>query len=364
MPARRRFGLPITLGLCAGLLASAFLWLAASPAAEARAQAQTQASPCSLDIEETAWPAFLLRGETSRLDIRLQPNCSGGTPPLHLILVFDASSPLQGEESEQVAEHTSRLVEDLDLPAHPGLMVGTVTYDASGFNSCRLTREADRVLACVDRLRWEDRYGFFSRPDQGYAEALDLFRRARPKRAEPVLEVMVFFSGSPAKKPGEAMSAAEEVRRENIRVLGICIGAYCDSTLARIVRSDHDLYDVASAVALSPVLDDIRRKVEHPVLLQTDLSLELPANMAIVGNSILPPAKVPLDQQSILWKGLPITDQGVELTVELLPGAFGFQALTRSTLASFLDYEQRPGSAAGQRAWVQVFGPILQPRPW
>jgi hypothetical protein len=317
-----------------------------------------------LDIEEKAWPALLLRGESSRLDIRLQPDCSGGTPPLHLILVFDASSPLQGEESEQIAEHTSRLVEDLDLPAHPGLMIGTVTYDASGFNSCRLTRDADRVLACVDRLRWEDRYGLYSRPDQGYAEALDLFRRARPKPAEPVLEVMVFFSGSLAKQPLEAMLAAEEIRRENIRVLGICLGAYCDTNLARIVRSDQDLYDVASAVALSPVLDDIRRKVLHPVLLQTDLSLELAAGMAIVGNSILPPAQLSPDQRQVRWEGLALTDEGLDLRLELRPGALGFQPLSLATAGSFDDYAGRTGRATGPGAWVQVFGPVVQPRPW
>lgn len=360
--SKRHLSIRLALGI---LIVSAVLMSFASTDV-ARARPELQAgpnpdpSPCVVDIRHRARPDMVLLGETTSVTITVKPTCVGDRPPMHIVLVLDASGSMAGGPTGQMKLAASRLVELLDLPNNPNTRVGVVEFNTNARTLCQLTNDPGRINACINKVGASGGTSI----DRALTEALEVTRIGRGLAgAWRVFEMMVVLADGPDNDGcPPATRASTLAKGEGILIAAICLGSACDpGCMRQITSSSHYFYSVDYPTKLVETYERIAASILSHELFRTTLVAQLPEDMKYVENSSHPPAVISGDRQRLEWQQHFVPGEGVSFSFDVRPQKLGFRSLTTSVILDFVDLLGRGGQVTARPAWVSVFGPILQP---
>jgi len=322
----------------------------------------TRASPasssnCQADGSKVAWPGILLLGETTTVTLTLRGVCAYEWPPVHLVLLMDGSASMRGNPNRLMKDAAIKLIDRLFLDLPPLVRVGVVTFSATAETLCDLTDDVERVKGCVARV---DAIGE-SAIDTGIGEGLKVLDRGRDGVGDAPAEFLIVFSDSANnRRCPEAVAAAKQAEARGVGLLAVCPSAKCDTgcmkqiwpDLAGIGNVDYPFSMIQWDVGCSRF---IVVKIDHAIITDT-----LPANMAYVAGSAVPPSTVGADSRTLVWRAASLTVDGITITYKVRPLQVGYRATSESTVAALWDNRgSDPITTTFPVPWITA----LQPYP-
>jgi uncharacterized protein YegL len=356
----------LSIGLALGLLifSAILMSLANTDVAQARPELQAgpnpDQSPCVVDIRQRARPDMLLLGETTSVTITVKPTCAGARPPMHIVLVLDASGSMGGGPTQQMKDAAYRLLDLLDLPNHPDTRVGVVEFNSFARPLCQLTNVEGRVRGCINKVG----AGGGTSIQKGLTEGLKVTRTGRNAfGVGKIFEMMIVLTdGEDNEGCQPVIKAAKLVKDEEILVASVCLGGGCDRACMRQVASSTSyFYSVDNPADLLPAFEGIAASILSHKLFRMTLVAELPEDMIYLENSSQPPSEVSADRQRLEWQQSFVPEQELSFSFDVRPQKLGFRRLTTGVILDFVDLVGRGGQATARPAWVSVFGPFSPP---
>jgi hypothetical protein len=277
----------------------------------------TQEPPaCGVEVHKSAQPAQIRAGETVNVTLVFTATCVSAVTPLHIVLVVDAGTT-DDRTAADLQDRLAELVLQLDLDANPHIKVAVVEYADDARTRCHLTNQTSRLLGCIRPIQFEGT----SRTDLGIDQGVSVLIRGRSDEATRPLEVMVVtMTGGPPNGCQPAISAAGSAKGNGVLVMSVCAGLTCDTQCARQIASgSHYAFTQRDWPPLVVnVLDQIMDQSDPaPRAVAAVVTDTLPANMAYVAGSAVPPALV--RGPDLIWEDIALPPNTITLTFAILP---------------------------------------------
>ncbi len=350
----------ILLAAAAGGMALAVVMRLGLPAAAAPLAQSTEPSPCILSADASAQPRVMLLGETTAITLGVDYTCPYEPVPLHVVFVLDGSGSMTGEPSRRNKATAREAIDRLAQQSTTPVQFGVIEFNGSARTLCRLTPSPDQAKSCVARVAAVGP----SCVDCGIREGLAVLAAGRAG-AGLLNEVMVIMSdGSNNAGCPPVLTAARQAKAQGVVVVTACSSDACGtqclmeaaSSARYFVKADEHpaLLDTLDRIAGAVSIHDWVRPRRWII---TDT---LPANMALVPGSVIPPADIsPAGDQLVWTTGSPAP---ITVTYRLRPTALGTHPTSLGARVTMWDSLDRAVTAAFPVPMVSVLEPF-RPMP-
>lgn len=192
--------------------------------------------PCDLVSTRVIRPAVLNLGAEARVTMTLAGACRPVTRPLHVVLLLDASAGMKPPELVELQDALVDAVLGVDLPQHPWLSLGVVSFSDHAQVLRGLTSGPEQVIAGIRNVVATDVAGTADGLRDALREALRMLPAARPGRtAEEVRTgprevILVASNGVEAPACDRVRDEAADAHARGVLVMTACVGANCGRT--------------------------------------------------------------------------------------------------------------------------------------
>jgi len=340
-------------------------------AARPSAQDSGDASPCIAVRDKSAGPASVALGATVDVTLTVKASCPGGSSPLHVVLVLDASAAMQVEPNTEIRAVARQIISALDMGDNPATRVGVVSFNSSATILCQLTNDTNRARGCVDNVGSPEGETSIASGILAGIGVITTGRKDLEVPAEDIREVMVVIAGGPdGAGCGSAQRAAGQAKGHGILVISVCVGPNCDVQCMRsIPSSPHYYFEAPTSTDLERIFLEIAallRMIQSMSdgLQVTGLSVtdRLPPNMAYVpGSAVPPPSALDATAGTLTWRFAVVPPDGLTLTLRVQPLEVGTHATNAGATGVLTDTTGRTGAFAFPDPSVIVVAPTPQP---
>jgi len=323
-----------------------------------RGPATPTPDPCVINATHTVAPPVLPLGANVAVTLHLGARCQPPPPsPLHIALVVDGFSSMEGPTLRDLRAVGKKLVDSLDLPNNPHIKLAVVEVIPNRGRGIQptaererartlavLTNDGERIKRMVMRIKAEGR----TQVDLGIRKGIDELRRGRlavtPGASND--EVMIVFSDGENTDRCRAISeAARAAKSQGILMITVCMGHECDAYCMRgAASSARYFYGLESWMGLNAVFTRITQDIRTITLRRAELIDVLPPGLDFVTDSGIPePLVVPLpDGTHLEWSMPYVPREGVTVTFQAIPRSPGRQPVSVDTHADVIDSWNRP----------------------
>ena len=302
-------------------------------------------SSCTMIVSKRAMPSSILLGETVGVTLSVTPLCSGEQYPLHVVLVLDASSSMEGDPEREMKKAAKELIRNLNMKDNPATQIGVVVFSNSADINCQLTNQSGRATECINSIR----SGGGTSIDAGIKRGMQVLTAGRSGFASPdeIREVMIVLTnGENNSGCGPVEAEANRVKGQGVLLITVCLGPDCDTEcMRRVATSARYFFETLSATDLTLVFEDIRKSFINVILRQLTVIDCIPANMQFIVGSDKPPAKdTGVDYGKLTWQTSFVPKTGVTYTFQLRPLEVGCHPTNDGASGEFRDNKNRTGS--------------------
>jgi hypothetical protein len=350
------------------------------PPAEAQGQGtRTPRSPavpptptpgCVVTATHKADPAVIRNGEVTTATVHLSTRCVARFIQTQVLLVLDVSPDLDPKDRESMVSSARKLITDLLAGNPPGLAIGLVGFRPSSRISCPVTPNQEKALLClkrIEKLRDDGRPGPHTL-ERAIPEARQLLRRARGGEDDHRQVLVIYTRGPAGGNCFQALRAASQAREEHILVMAVCVGPDCEEDCVRRLASspryffrveEYLFLDGAFRRILEEVLNGAPQAVPQDTirtyLRWLDFHYRPAAEIYYIPDSAIPrPDATPEPCGRLGWRQRYVPNDGVTITLRLIPVATGRLSLAAEAGAEWLDTIGHSGSLVVPTAEVEV----------
>lgn len=355
----------------AGAAVTAALLLALLNLAGARSAAGADAlagrsAGCQVAVDKVAAPPVLPLGAAVTVTLSVSGICPPSEGLTEVVLVIDRSISMQdpdagGQRSKlEAAQEAARaFVEAVSLGR---VRVGLVVFDASPAVAVGLSADKDALLAAIDGIRLARGTNLVDALDAGGGL---LEREARPGAVRTIV-FMTDGRHSGRNPPIEDIDPIiARIRGGGISTWAVGLGRPEDldeAVLRRIADDEAHYLRGADSQSLTAIYRGIAGSINATVLLrQATVVDRLPADMAYVPGSALPPALWDAAARSLTWQLRDVPLEGLRLSFRVIPQVPGQRPTNSGASLDYRDGLDLPGRLDFPLPSVLVLAPTATP---
>jgi Mg-chelatase subunit ChlD len=309
------------------------------PGGQAPAQLPSRPSQsCAVNVDKRAAPAQVYQGEPATVALAVTGGCPLGDGRLDVVLVLDQSGSMTSEGIAAVQSAAIAFLSELN-PA--GAQVAVVGFSTTATVLKPLGGNLRELVRAVAGITPGGQTNYVDALDKAYNEITGPSSRADVARV-----VVMMTDGKPTDRAGVAEATAR-LKGVGVTLYTIGLGQNLDADLLRSMATTPDLYfEAPTETELAEIYVTIARRIAAPNLLRTaTVTDELPADMAYVAGSAIPPAQ--LSGRALTWTLNDVPATGQVLSYLVRPQQPGRRPTNIRAVLDFVDVTGQ----AGQRTF-------------
>lgn len=321
---------------------------AASEGSSRVAQAATptptsRPSGCTVHADKVAGPSIVGLGGTVGVTLTVRATCTYQPPPIHIVLVVEATDAMQGDTFRETRAGLEELVRRLNLKNNPAVRVAVLRFNTRSVRLCGLTNDEARVQSCIRRAQGSGNADVAAGLRGGQKEMI-AGRRLTQEDPYSINEVLILVAKDVADEQQcrSALSQARNLKSQGILLITVCADDRCrPRCLLEMASSPRYVFTLENIDHVYHVLDRIRRDLFNFTLRQIIVHDVLAPDMEFETGSDLPPAVTPIAPGELKWVQNYIPRDGVTLTYVLRPTRLGRQPTSLEASVVWTDNQNR-----------------------
>jgi Mg-chelatase subunit ChlD len=317
---------------------------------------------CALLRDKGAEPREIWIGESVEVQLRVDGECPVERKTADVVLAIDHSGSMSGNKLTAALNAAISFVALTD----PLLTrVGVVAFDDEASVLQGLSGDRRALVTAISRLGAEGGTDLIQALDASHAHI------AGPDVRPGAGRVIVFMSDGrhTSDRPGtrgldELPAIIEKLRRDQVQVYAIGLGADADAaTLRQIASSEAHYFFSPSAAELRDIYVQVARRIEAANLLQSGTLTDIvPRNMTFIPGSGEPTEpEASADGKTLTWRLTDILEPGFLLSYRVRPDEVGDWPTNVEADLDYLDGLGHPGRLVFPIPRVRVLGPTPTP---
>lgn len=312
---------------------------------------------CVFTHDKIAQPGRINLGQSATIHLTASGEClRRRLPPLDVMLVIDASGSMAGDRIALTRQAAMDFTRALDLGAS---QVGVVAFSQTASLAIPLSSDEAGIW---DALRAIRPFGA-SRIDHGLALA---HQEWRANRRPGVGAVFILLSDGRS-EVAPTLAAADAIKADGVEIFVVSTrGAPAERALMEAIASTPDHHFEANEPAfLLEVLDAIAQRIASvKLLLSATITDRLPANMAyIAGSAVPPPDEWNPITRVLRWELLDVPFSGFDIRFDVTPTEVGVWPTNVEASVDAINGFGRPESFNFPVPRVEVIAPTPTPTP-
>ncbi|MEO8082586.1 MAG: VWA domain-containing protein [Ardenticatenales bacterium] len=272
---------------------------------------------CQLTRDKVAAPTSLVLGDTTEVTLSIDGDCPVLDNPADIVLLVDTSGSMSGTKMGAARSAVLEFVGQLDYGLH---QVALISFSTDVTLVQPLTNNPRALIRAIPEL------GDDAGTNMAAAMALAGTELDSPRARKGARQVVVLLSdGRPTDSADGVVSMASQFRSMGRDVYTIGLGLDVDGGFMRLVATAPNFYfEAPTEYDLVGIYDVISRRVGASSLLQSaSVTDVVPADMAYLGGSAVPPARWDSASRTLSWQLGTVSPAGMRLRYKLRPQAVG-----------------------------------------
>ena len=286
---------------------------------------------CNLKPAKTANPTDLELGDKADIELKVTGDCPLSDVRNDVMLLVDTSGSMSGPKMAAARTAALEFVGQLDYSLD---QVGLISFSTNVKLVQGLTSNPRDLIRAIPDLGDDSGTNMLDAVVMANDEFVS--PRARPEARKVII---LLTDGQPNSGAELLLAYAQEYRATGRAIYAIGLGLDVDRNFLQAMVSDPSFYfDAPTEYDLSRIFDAVARRVSASALLaQVTVTDQLPANMRLVPNSVVPPARWSSVTSTLIWDVSSVPPGGLSLRYRVQPLEVGDWPTNVSAVADYVD---------------------------
>ncbi len=336
---------------------------ARDPGAPAQLPPPASDKACAMVRDKGAEPREIWIGETVEVQLRVDGECPVERKTADVVLAIDHSGSMNGDK---LAAAQNAAITFVALTDPLLTRVGVVAFDDQAELLQGLSTDRRTLVQRINSLTSDGGTDLVTALQASHDHVTG------PDTRQGAGRVIVFMSDGRHTEEREGSNSLErmlpaivdQLRRDNVQVYAIGLGADADAATLRKIAGDEAHYFFSpSAAELRDIYVQVARRIEAANLVATATLTDIvPDNMAFVPGSGQPIEPEPsADGRTLTWRLADVLEPGFLLSYRVRPQQVGYWPTNVQALLDYIDGLGHPGQLVFPVPHVRVLGPTPTP---